>query len=1496
MRTLPRKKSIKPLLGLLFLLATPAAYGQADSLTLSSGIAAANGTVSLNLVLTSPAGNEPAALQWTFTYPTSNVLSISAAAGPSATNAGKALNCTAGSGAYTCLAWGMNNSTIQNGTVAIVNLTIAAGVIGTSINIGNSLAASSSGQSLATSATGGTVTGPGAPAPTLTSLSCNPTSLGTSGSTSCTVTLNGPSSPGGTTVSLSSNNVLLPVPAPTITVAAGSATTTFNATAGNIASGQNATLTATLSGASQTATISLVSALTVSSLTCNPTSLTSGTSATCTVNLSGVAPAGGVVVSLASSNALLPGRAATITVPAGSATTTFTATADTIAGAQNAKIIATLNGVSQSTTISLGPLALSSLACGPTNLASGAAATCTVTLNNTAPAGGTVISLSSNNALLPIPASTITVPAGLTTTIFNATAGSIASGQSATLTATLNGVSQTVIITLVAPAVLSSLTCNPTSLTSATSATCTVTLSQAAPTGGTVVSLSSSNALLPVPASTITVPAGLATTTFSATAGSIASDQSAMLTATLSGVSKTATIGLVSPVTVSSLTCNPASLTSGTSTTCTVTLSKTAPAGGSAVALSSNNALLPVPASTITVPAGLATTTFSATAGNIATGQNATLTATLNSVSQTATINLVSTVTISSLACNPTSLTSATSATCTVTLSKMAPTGGTVVSLSSNNALLPVPASTIAVPAGLATTTFSATSGSIASGQSATLTATLSGASQTATISLVSALTVSSLTCTPTILTSGTSATCTVNLSSAAPAGGSAVSLASSNALLPGRAATITVPAGSATTTFAATAGTIVSDQNAKIIATLNGVSQTTTITLEAPGLLVAYSFDEGSGPTAGDSSGNGINVSTASATWTLGKYSNALLFNGNSSYLDLGNPPLLQTSGSMTWSAWVNSAGYSPADGDIVASSTSTVGWQLKTSLDTGAHTFAVAVTPAGGASHTQRYSNTVWALNTWYHVAGVYNASAQTLDIYVNGVLDDGLLSGKVPSSQAISGVDTTIGNGAGGSYFNGVIDNLRIYSRALAPAEIQNDIVTPVSGLTSLVRMGSMVGSALQARPVLPSRKAIDPSVVSSSRAQGAVSALSCSPRAAAPGAQLTCALEVKTSPTPLKLQLASSSGQVKIPAVVATRSNQSGLTFRASVDPVARQQSVVITATLGNSQVQDVVMVLPGAGPVLTIPGTRFARLGTPVDFAVSAVDPADLPIQLAARGLPAGASFDPESGRFRWIPDESQEGKYVIAFTASNLARQLTSEELTIEVGAGAPALTSSQTLACSPNAIATLTGTWLAPPESVLWKPSGGAMDLGGVRVRINGQSVPVLYSSATRVDFLCPNLDAGTQLSVVVETPGGITKPLTATMNEASPTILSMGGSGQNQGPLSFVETQDLVIARDFRMSGHPAQAGDEVLILATGLGAAGGTSSVALFVKIGEAYAAIESVQPVPGHEGLYSIKVRIPVVGFGDAVPVQLEALTSNGQLSSNVVTAAIEAVTQ
>ena len=245
--------------------------------------------------------------------------------------------------------------------------------------------------------------------------------------------------------------------------------------------------------------------------------------------------------------------------------------------------------------------------------------------------------------------------------------------------------------------------------------------------------------------------------------------------------------------------------------------------------------------------------------------------------------------------------------------------------------------------------------------------------------------------------------------------------------------------------------------------------------TIAAPaGLVAAYAFDEGTGTTVSDKSGNNLTGTIVGATWTTGgKYGNALSFNGTTNYVDLGNPTQLQLTGSMTVSAWVNAAANPADDGQIIAKSDDNTGWQLKTTPDTGPETFGFAVSGSAG-SHTQRYSTTVRSLSTWYHIAGTYDATGKTLNTYVNGVLNNGALSGTVAASQVNSTVNVNVGRRAvgtgGGYYFNGLIDEVRVYNRALSQAEIQTDMNTPLSTLPAAGPAGARAPAIALASPAM------------------------------------------------------------------------------------------------------------------------------------------------------------------------------------------------------------------------------------------------------------------------------------------------------------------------------------------------------------------------------------------------------------------------------------------
>ena len=390
---------------------------------------------------------------------------------------------------------------------------------------------------------------------------------------------------------------------------------------------------------------------------------------------------------------------------------------------------------------------LSEISCGTQSLTGSQSKACSVYLSG--PAGSpTVVDLTSSNSALKVP-SAVTVATGATSAGFDAVSSAVTKALSVTITASADDVTETDVITLYPEATtstisLSKISCGTQTLTGPTTKDCSVYLSAAA-NSAIKVSLSSSNNSLQVP-STVMVPEGSVTGGFTATASAVTTTQSATLTATADGVSKTDVIQLEGsnsqpqPIaSLSKVSCGTQTLTGPTTAACSVYLSAAADTAIK-VSLSSSNSSLQVP-STVMVPEGSATAGFTATASAVSKTQSATLTATANGASQTDVIQLDGsseqpgpTVSLSKLSCGTSTLTGPTTTACTVFLST-----GTVsalnVSLSSSNSALKVPP-IVTVGAGSASAAFTATASAVTTTQSATLTATAGGVSKTDVIQL----------------------------------------------------------------------------------------------------------------------------------------------------------------------------------------------------------------------------------------------------------------------------------------------------------------------------------------------------------------------------------------------------------------------------------------------------------------------------------------------------------------------------------------------------------------------------------------------------------------------------------------------------------------------------------------------------------------------------------------------------------------------------------------
>ncbi len=375
------------------------------------------------------------------------------------------------------------------------------------------------------------------------------------------------------------------------------------------------------------------------SLSLNPSSITGGSSSRGTVVLTGAAPVGGVSVSLSSndSSAIVP---ASVTVAAGSKTATFPVTAASVANPTLVTLTASYKGLSKTQQLSIAPAAqvlLSSVSVNPTSVMSGTSASGTVTLSAAAPAGGTVVSLWTNGSPAFVPES-ITIPAGSTIGSFPVTTIYTSSDSQSTITAFYNGLTKTATLTVTAPVTvsLSSVSVNPTSVMGGTSASGTVTLSAAAPAGGTVVSLWTNGSPAFVPAS-ITIPAGSTIGSFPVTTIYTSSASQSTITAFYNGLSKTAilTITPAAMISLSSVSVTPTSITGGASVTGTVTLSAAAPAGGIVVYLWTNGSPAFVPTS-VTIPAGSSMGSFPVTTIYTSSALPSTITAFYNGTSKMA--------------------------------------------------------------------------------------------------------------------------------------------------------------------------------------------------------------------------------------------------------------------------------------------------------------------------------------------------------------------------------------------------------------------------------------------------------------------------------------------------------------------------------------------------------------------------------------------------------------------------------------------------------------------------------------------------------------------------------------------------------------------------------------------------------------------------------------------------------------------------------------------
>jgi hypothetical protein len=202
--------------------------------------------------------------------------------------------------------------------------------------------------------------------------------------------------------------------------------------------------------------------------------------------------------------------------------------------------------------------------------------------------------------------------------------------------------------------------------------------------------------------------------------------------------------------------------------------------------------------------------------------------------------------------------------------------------------------------------------------------------------------------------------------------------------------------------------------------------------------LVLAFSFDEGNGATAEDGSMYGFK-GKVKASWTTGKYGKALKFNGQDDIVTVADDPKLRfaDTNACTLMAWINVEGQGSSVWPRVMAREQATGSNggFHMPLDWAAGV-KVRIVIDGSTGYT---SPDPLTLGKWHH-------AAVTCDGKVSRIFLDGRQIFQGPQEKPFPDAAAPLGIGgstAGARPFQGIIDEVRIWNRALSEAEIKEQM---------------------------------------------------------------------------------------------------------------------------------------------------------------------------------------------------------------------------------------------------------------------------------------------------------------------------------------------------------------------------------------------------------------------------------------------------------------------
>ncbi len=213
----------------------------------------------------------------------------------------------------------------------------------------------------------------------------------------------------------------------------------------------------------------------------------------------------------------------------------------------------------------------------------------------------------------------------------------------------------------------------------------------------------------------------------------------------------------------------------------------------------------------------------------------------------------------------------------------------------------------------------------------------------------------------------------------------------------------------------------------------------------DAYGIVGYWKFDEGSGTTAYDSSGNNNHGTLYNGpTWTQGKVNGALSFDGVNDYVSFGNKPQFNMAGDkdFTLIVWVNIFNLqSSSQGIFGKLPWNCGGYGLELYPNGTLYTNVKTQTASACGCSLSRAGRTNVPLNNWIFIANPVKRN-ENQHLFFNGEVVDiknisSLFGCSIDNSSSLA---VGYPPGGGANYFSGLIDEVRIYNRALSESEIK------------------------------------------------------------------------------------------------------------------------------------------------------------------------------------------------------------------------------------------------------------------------------------------------------------------------------------------------------------------------------------------------------------------------------------------------------------------------